>query len=122
MNAILMVVSAISFISAFGIHMFAKNEARYDFSSWCGYMDVPWMSAIPWVSGFVLAVIPEALLFKLFWVWMFLINLVVVFVLGPLLARMFLKRFATGKSAGYDIIVAMVLGTVALVIGIALMD
>lgn len=53
---------------------------------------------------------------------MFLINLVVVFVLGPLLARMFLKRFATGKGAGYDIIVAMVLGTVALVIGIALMD
>ena len=55
-------------------------------------------------------------------IWMCLINLVVVFVLGPLLARMFLKRFATGKGAGYDIIVAMVLGTVALVIGIALMD
>ena len=48
MKIFLLVVSVICFISAYGTHMFAKNNPM----SWCGYMDVPFMAAIPWISGF----------------------------------------------------------------------
>ena len=94
--------------------MFAKNEPIW----WCGYMSVPWMCAIPWISGFVLAVIPELQLFRIYWLWMFLINLILVSAFGPLITRFFLHRFASGKGAGFDIIIAIVLGVVFLLIGL----
>lgn len=115
MAEILLVISAICFIAAFGIHMFAKNGM-----DWCGYMEVPWMSAIPWICGFILAVIPETVLFDVFWLWMFLINAIVVWALGPLVTRMFLRRLASGKGAGIDIITAIVIGILSLIVGIIL--
>jgi hypothetical protein len=116
MKIFLLVVSVICFISAYGTHMFAKNNPM----SWCGYMDVPFMAAIPWISGFLLAVIPEVILFNsINWVWILLGNAVIVFILGPVISRFFLVRFASGKGAGYDIMIALIIGGVTL--GIALL-
>ena len=114
MSTFLFVFSIICFIAAYGTHMFAKNNPM----GWCGYMSVPWMSAIPWISGFVLAVIPEVQLFNIYWLWMFLINLFVVSALGPIITKFFLRRFASGKGAGFDIIIAVVLGVAFLLIGL----
>ena len=114
MSTFLFVLSIICFIAAYGTHMFAKNSPM----EWCGYMSVPWMSAIPWISGFVLAVIPEVQLFNIYWLWMFLINLFVVSVLGSMIAKFFLRIFASGKGAGFDIIIAIILGVVSLLIGL----
>ena len=113
MRIFLLVISALSFIAAFGIHMYAKNGA----SGWCGYMTSPALSSIPWVSGFILAVVPECLLFDLFWVWMALINLVVVWIIGPFTARLFLVRLSSGKGAGIDVLTAIIIGIVTLAIG-----
>lgn len=87
MKIFLLVVFAICFISAYGAHMFAKNNPM----SWCGYMDVPFMTAIPWICGFVLAVIPEVILLNsINWVWVLLGNAVIVFILGPAISNLFL--------------------------------
>ena len=112
----MLIISTIAFIAAYGIHMYAKHSR--DWCDYCGYMDVPWMSAIPWISGFVFAVIPETLLFNIFWLWVFLINLVFVFILGPILTRIFLRACASGKGAGLDIIIALIIGIITLLIGI----
>ena len=111
MNTLFLIISAICFISAYGIHMFGKQN------DWCGYMEVPLLSAIPWISGFILAVIPEAIIFDLFWVWTFLINIVAVFTLGPIITRVFLVLVSRGKSAGVDILISLVLGIATLLIG-----
>lgn len=111
MKIFLLVVSIICFVSAFGTHMFAKSDPL----SWCGYMEVPFMSAIPWISGFLLAVIPEALLLNnIYWLWILLGNAVLVYIFGPAITRFFLIRFASGKGAGYDIIIALIIGFITL--------
>ena len=107
MKIFLLLISVISFISAYGSHMFAKNAPL----GWCGYMVNPILSAIPWISGFVLAVIPEVILFEdVFWLWIFLGNAVLVFILGPTITKFVLKRIASGKGAGVDILVTLIIG------------
>ena len=94
--------------------------AKNDIMSYCGYMDIPLMAAIPWISGFVLAVIPEAILLEnIFWLWVLLGNAVFLFIFGPIITNFYLKRFASGKGAGYDIFIAIVMGFVTL--GISLL-
>lgn len=117
MQVFLLIISAICFISAYGVHMYAKNDPLM----WCGYMDVPLMSAIPWISGFIFAVIPEAILFEdVFWLWIFLGNAVLVFIFGPIITNLFLVRLASGKGAGIDIIIALIIGFVTLGISLFL--
>lgn len=116
MDTILLIISSICFISAYGTHMFAKNNC----GDWCGYMAVPWMTAIPWISGFILAVIPEAILFNIFWLWAFLLNIVLVFIIGPFVTKFLLRRVASGKGAGFDILVLIALGIISLIIGLIL--
>ncbi len=107
MKIILLLISVIGFISAYGLHMFAKCDPL----SWCGYMANPALSAIPWISGFVLAVIPEAILLEdVFWLWIFLGNAVLVFILGPTITGFVLRRIASGKGAGVDILVSLIIG------------
>lgn len=120
MSTFLLILSTICFIAAFGIHMCAKGLAETDFGAYCGYMSVPWMCAIPWISGFILAVIPETILSGISWIWVFLINALVVFILGPALTNVYMKRLASGKGAGVDIIIALLIGITTLIIAIAL--
>lgn len=114
MSAFLFIVSALCFIAAFGVHLYGKNN------DWCGYMEVPWMSAIPWISGFILAVIPETLLFNIDWWWMFLINIPVVYILGPLFTQIIMRRIASGKGAGVDVLVSMAIAIITLIIGVVI--
>lgn len=116
MSTFLFVISAICFIAAFGVHMRGTNSA----GGWCPYMEVPWMSAIPWISGFVLAVIPETFLFDISWWWLFLINILVVTILGPFLTDFVMRRIASGKGAGVDVIISMSIAVVTMAIGIIL--
>ena len=112
MSMFLFVVSAICFIAAFGAHMYGRNN------DYCGYMDVPWMSAIPWISGFILAVIPESFIFNISWWWLFLINIPTVFIFGPLFTQIILRRISSGKGAGVDVLVSMSIAIVTLIIGV----
>lgn len=112
MSTFCLIISAMCFIAAYGVHMYGRNN------DWCGYMDIPWMSAIPWISGFILAVIPESLLFNLSWWWLFLINIAIVYILGPLFTGIFMRRFASGKGAGVDVLVSMAIAFITLTIGV----
>jgi hypothetical protein len=94
--------------------------ASQDISTSCGYMRVPWMSAIPWISGFILAVIPETALFDIKWYWMFLINIPIACICGYVFAVLFLRWFASGLGAGLDVIISLVIGIITLTIGLCL--
>ena len=114
MKTFLLLLSITCFVSSYTIHKFGVIQAKKNVGAWCAYMDNLFLSAIPWISGFVLAVIPEVLLFNIFWIWMFLINILIVLVLGPILATIFLKAFASGKGTGYDSLISLIIGTGAL--------
>ena len=55
--------------------------------SYAGYLSSPLLSSIPWISGFILAVIPECLIFNVTWYWMFLINIAGIYILGPIITK-----------------------------------
>ena len=78
------------------------------------------MSAIPWISGFVLAVIAWANVIDWHWLLLFFINAFVVFALGPVITKGFLVRFASGKGFGIDMFISFVLGVILLIIGVAI--
>ena len=82
------------------------------------YTQNPIMSTIPWISGFILPVIPFSIVFELHWLAIFFINLGVVYILGPVLTKGFLVRFASGKGFGYDMLYSFVGGIITLVIGL----
>lgn len=117
MDIVFLFFSALCFISAWGIHIIAKADAAENCLLYCGYMAVPWLCAIPWLSGFVLAVVPEVFMCDLAWYWMFLINIPVTLVFGKFAAAFILRRFSAGKGAGMDIIISIVIGGVSLGIG-----
>lgn len=110
-----LIVSAILFIATFGIHMFINSGNSFDKPM---YTRDPALSAIPWISGFILPVIPFALVIDLHWVAIFFINLVVVYLIGPVLTKGLLVRFASGKGMGHDMLYSFVGGIITLVIGL----
>ncbi len=86
--------------------------------SYVGYLSSPLLSSIPWISGFILSVIPECLIFNITWYWMFLINIVGVYILGPIITKFFLVRMTSGKGLGMDAFIALIIGIVALIVGL----
>lgn len=118
MSTFFLVISAICFISAFGVHMRGCNSNSID--GWCPYMEVPWMNSIPWISGFILAVIPEYYLFDVSWLLAFVINIPIVTIFGPLFTHIVMVRFASGKGTGYDVLISIILALVTMVIGLLL--
>lgn len=114
MSTFCFIISTMCFISAFGAHIQGSNRV----DGWCPYMEIPWMSAIPWISGFVLAVIPETYLFDIRWWWLFLINIPLVYIVGPLFTGIVMRRIASGKGTGYDVLISIIIAIVTLIIGI----
>lgn len=112
LSTILLCLSALCFIAVFGIHIHIINSDDF-----YGYTSSPLLKSIPWLSAHVLAVIPECLAFEVQWIWMFLINLAVVYLLGPVFTRFYIRRFARGKWLGVDMFTALVIATVTLIIG-----
>lgn len=112
LSIILLCLSALCFIAVFGIHIHIINSDDF-----YGYTSSPLLKSIPWLSGHVLAIIPECLAFEVFWIWMFFINLAIVYLLGPAFTRFYIRRFARGKGLGVDMFTALVAGMVLLIIG-----
>ena len=86
--------------------------------SYAGYLSSPLFSSIPWISGFILAVIPECLIFNVTWYWMFLINIAGIYILGPIITKFFLVRMASGKGLGMDAFIALIIGIITLILGL----
>lgn len=114
MSNILLVISTICFIAAFGIHIQGEGD------DWCPYMEIPLINTIPWISGFILAVIPESFLFDISWVWLFFINIPIVYILGPFFTGFVLRRIKSGKGAGVDVIISIIIAIVTMTFGIIL--
>lgn len=115
MGTVILIISAVLFISTFGIHSFISNGNEFDKPM---YLNNPLMSSIPWISGFIIPVIIWAQVTDFHWIALFFINLVVVWILGPMLTKGFLVRFASGKGLGRDMITAFIAGIVMLIIGL----
>ncbi len=49
---------------------------------------------------------------------MFLINIVGVYILGPIITKFFLVRMTSGKGLGMDAFIALIIGIVALIVGL----
>lgn len=118
MSSFFLILSALCFMATWGIHgraVYSGNPGE-----WCGYMDVPLLSAIPWICGYLIAVIPEVLVFDISWGWLLLINILATWLIGPIIANIFLSIFKTGKGAGADIIFAIAIAIVTLIVGLLL--
>lgn len=48
---------------------------------------------------------------------MFLINLAIVYIIGPSFTRFFIRRLASGKGLGIDMFIALVIAIITLIIG-----
>lgn len=112
LSTILLCISALCFIAVFGIHIYIINSDDF-----YGYTRSQLLKSIPWLSGHVLAVIPECLVFEIYWIWMFLINLAIVYIIGPSFTRFFIRRLASGKGLGIDMFIALVIAIITLIIG-----
>ena len=86
--------------------------------SYAGYLSSPLLSSIPWISGLILAVIPECLIFNVTWYWMFLINIAGIYILGPIITKFFLVRMASGKGLGMDAFITLIIGIITLILGL----
>lgn len=115
MGTVILIISAFLFISTFGIHAAITSENKWEQPL---YVNNPLLSSIPWISGFLLAVIPLSIVFELNYIAVFFINLVLVWILGPMLTKAFLVRFASGKGLGNDMLVSFIAGLVSLIIGL----
>lgn len=81
------------------------------------YVDNPLITTISILSGLVLPVFTWTRIFEYHWFFMILANLMIVFFLMPLITILYLKRFATGKGLGFDMIVTLVIGIILYTIG-----
>jgi hypothetical protein len=115
MATFFLIVAAVLFIGTFGMHMMLATASQFDKPM---YTRDPMLSVIPWVSGFILPVIPFAIVFDLHWLAIFFFNLAAVYILGPILTKALLVRLATGKGLGYDMLYAFIGGVIALIIGL----
>jgi len=75
------------------------------------------LALIPPISGYILPIIPLSYIFDYHWYFLFLINLVFVWIAGPWITRAYLVRLYTG-ILGKDVLYSFILGIIALVIGI----
>jgi hypothetical protein len=117
MSAILLVIAAILFITTFGIYSVAHNTqiARFGKSTIKSTVII-----FALISGFVLPVIPFTIIFKINFIWVFLINIPVVWIIGPIITKVIWERFASGKGLGQDMLYSFIAGIIALIIGIVI--
>lgn len=116
METFLLIVSAVLFIVTFGIHMLIMSEDLFDRPL---YTQNSILSSIPWISGTILPVIPLTIIFHCHWIAIFVVNLALLYLLGPTLTKGFLVRFSTsllGKDMLYSLIGGIVSLTIALLI------
>lgn len=115
METCFLIVSALLFVLTFGIYMIVNSGNQFEKPKYTRGLLV---SAIPWVCGFILPVIPFTLVFEYHWTAVFFINLIFVFVLGLKLTEMFLLNFASGGGFGKQMLYSFIGGIVTLIIGL----
>lgn len=115
MSTFLLIIGSILLISTFGIHSTIMNNNKFDKPI---YTTNPILSAIPWISGFILPVIAWVNITDFHWFASFFINLALVWILGPWITKEFLIRFASGRGLGKDLITTFSSGLIALIIGL----
>lgn len=104
---ILFSISALSFISSFGCYLCNRNISGNFLSS-----------IIPSVSAFILAVIPERLIFNIAWIWIFMLNVIVVYNFSTFIAKLYLKSVPNRKNFYRDSINATIIGLITLFFGL----
>ena len=116
-NDIVLILSAIIFIVAFGIHAAIKGQDVLDHPM---YVDIPILNLLPLVFGFVLPVYVWSRITELHWAICFVLNLLAIWIIGPWLTRTYLTRFSSGKGLGVDMVYAFSLGIITFVVGLIL--
>lgn len=82
------------------------------------YTRDPNLSVIPWVSGIILLVIFFTVVFKYHWPAILFINLAIFYILGPVLTKGLLVKFASGKGLEHDIVYSFIGGFITLIKGL----
>lgn len=111
------ILSSVLFISSCGIHLRIMSENEIDRPPYTRNKPIV---GLLWMSGFVFPVIPWIKITELHWLALFFINMALVFFIGPNITEGYLKRLASGKGLGQDMITAFVAGLVTLLIGLIL--
>jgi hypothetical protein len=101
--------------ATFGIKMRRDGEIEFDQPK---ILDRRGMNVMPYISGFILPVIPLAILLPVHWVIIFLLNPFFFYIAGPFLTRAYLVRFAWGRGAGWDMLYCFIGGIITLMIGL----
>ena len=114
MSTFFLIISAILFIGTFGMHAIISNGHPLDRPR---YTVNPIAASIPWISGFILSIIPLALVLDINWIVIFVFNMAIVYFFGPPLTNAILVRFASGKGIGYDMIYSFIGGFITLILG-----
>lgn len=112
-----LILSSVFFISSCGIHLEIMNENEFDRPP---YTRNKLIVGLLWISGFVFPVISWVQITELHWLALFFINMALVIYIGPNITEGYLKRLASGKGLGQDMITAFVAGVVTLLIGLIL--
>jgi len=115
MATFLLILSSVLFIATFGIHSTIKTSQSFDQPM---YVNNPLLTAIPWISGFILSFVALNSLLDIHWILVFIGNAIVVFILGPFLTRQFLVRFASGDGLGKDMVISFIGGLISFIIGL----
>jgi hypothetical protein len=117
LSSIFLLISGIFFIATYGIHMMITFG---DMPFKPAYTRYRILSFLPWISGFILPVIPFVIVFNLNWLIIFFINIAAVLILGRILTRGFLSLFASVRGLGIDIGFAFIAGLITFIIGLIL--
>ncbi len=117
MANVLLVVSAILFIITLGIHarIMSREKVRRPY-----YTRNPVLTSIPIVSGYILPVIPFAIVFEVPLVFVFFINLIFAYLLGQLFTKTLLAKLVHGKGLAREMIFLFTGALIIMIIGIVI--
>lgn len=114
MATVLFILSSVLFIVTFGVHLLIKTSNPLLHPM---YIRHPFLSIVPAISAFILSTIALIHVINIHWSLVFLVNIAVVFLIGPWLTKGFLVRFVSGNGLGKDLVTAFVLAIVFYAIG-----
>ncbi|MBO9636441.1 MAG: hypothetical protein J7578_25290 [Chitinophagaceae bacterium] len=117
MSTFFLVLSIWLLISCFGISMYRKGEIEFNQPA---ILQSRVSALLPYFSGFILPVLPLAILLPVHWLIIFILNHVFVYIAGPLLTKMYQVRLASGRGMGRDMLITFTAGVITLLIGLTI--
>lgn len=110
----LLIASIILLTITFGIHLKVMSSIENKIAA---SVDGSVIRYIPVLCAIVLPVIALRKLFNIHWLWLIIINLIILYFLSRWLSTFFLTRFATGHGLQKDLNVACILGVLTFAMG-----